>query len=189
MNMAYKVFAGVVLGLAIAGMAPAQSALNLAKRGNDYVGIQSKGKVLRIYSDKSTGGIEPSVWHVVYYDPDRFSKSIQVIFAGGQEQQVAPAVHIFHMPAKGRDVLDQSKVVVDSDRALDIAQTLPSLQGLTLTSSVLTLEIADAGPVWTVQLWAAKKKDTTKEAKLGTVTISATDSSIIKSDLKPENVN
>jgi hypothetical protein len=184
-----RVLLGIGLGLAVAGMASAEpTALDLAKRGNDYVGIQCKGKVLRIYSDKSVGGIEPATWHVVYYDPDTYSKSIQVIFAGGQEQQVAASLHIFQMPAKLRDVLDQSKLVVDSDRALDIAQTLPSLQGLTLTSSVLTLEIADPGPVWTVQLWAAKKKDPTKEAKLGTVTISATDSSIIKSDLKPDKV-
>lgn len=185
-----KVILGAVFGLTLAGIVSAQpTAMNLAKAGNQYVGIQSKDKLLRIYSDKSTGGLAPLVWHVVYFDPDAVSKSIQVRFASGHETDVATAFPMFHLPAKPTDVLDLPKIVVDSDQALSVAESQPALQGLTPSSSALTLEFGDAGPVWKVDLWAAKKKDPSKEAKLGTVTISATDSSTLKADLDPGKVN
>ena len=41
------------------------SAYDLIKEGNRYVGEQSKDKVVQIRSEKSIGGLTPTVWFVV----------------------------------------------------------------------------------------------------------------------------
>ena len=87
--------------------------------------------------------------------------------------------------AKTDDILDPSKITVDSNRAVSIAQSQPILKGLTLRSSKLMLEKSDNQPVWKVELWAAKVSDHSKEASVGTVCISAIDGSVVKSDLHP----
>lgn len=189
MKIKQGVVLGAVLGLAAASLALAQpTALGLAKKGNDYIGMQSRDKVLRIYSDKSVGTLEPNVWHVVYYDPDVFQKSVDVKFGAGQEMGVSHPM-AFQLPAKADDVMDQSKVTVDSNHALRIAESQPLLKGLTLRSSKMTLSKTDNGPTWKVELWAAKVSDPTKTAGIGNIQISAADGSIIKSDLHPDSAN
>jgi hypothetical protein len=43
--------------------------------------------------------------------------------------------------------------------------------------------------VWTVQLWAAKLKDPNDDADIGVVILSATDGSVVKTDLHPNSVD
>jgi hypothetical protein len=181
---------GAVLGLATTRMALADpTALQLVKNGDNYVGIQSKDKILEIFSDKSVAMLQPNVWHVVYYDPDVTFKSVDVKFGAGQEMEVTHPLHAFGMPAKASDILDQSKVSVDSDRALGIATSQPLLKGLTLRSSKMALDNGDSGPTWKVELYAAKVSDPTKEVSVGSVWISATDGSLIKLDLHPSDAS
>ncbi|HSY42744.1 MAG TPA: hypothetical protein VK811_02465, partial [Candidatus Acidoferrum sp.] len=86
MKMKQGLILGAVLGLAAARVALADpTALQLVKSGNDYVAMPSRDKVLRIYSDKSVGTLEPNIWHIVYYDPTVFSRSVEVKFGAGQE--------------------------------------------------------------------------------------------------------
>jgi uncharacterized protein YabE (DUF348 family) len=92
-------------------------------------------------------------------------------------------------PAKPEDILDWDKLKVDSDRALKIAASQPLLNGLTLRASRMTLQRTDDGVVWKVELWAAKVNDSTKEADIGAVTISAADKSVIQTDLHPNNAD
>lgn len=181
---------GTVLGFITANIALAeeQTALSLVKKGDNYVGMQSRDKVLRIVSDKSVGTLEPNIWHVVYYDPDAAFKSQEVKFGAGQEMEATRPMH-FGMPPKADDILDTSKVTVDSDKALKIAQDQPLLKGLTLKSSKMTLSKTDNGPTWKVELWAAKTTDPTKMAGIGNIQISATDGSVIKTDLHPDSAN
>jgi hypothetical protein len=190
MKMNKKLILGVVLAFTTAQLALAgPTAFQLAKQGNQYVGVQSKDKVLRIYSEKSTTGLEPNDWHVVYFDPDQFVKSSDVEFENGQQTGVSHMRRPFQMPAKERDILDMSKITVDSDRALSIAQSQPGLSKLSLKYSKMSLEYGDTGPAWQVELWAAKVKDPAKDVSIGKVWISATDGSILKSDLRPDKVN
>jgi hypothetical protein len=72
---------------------------------------------------------------------------------------------------------------------LDIAQSQPLLKGLTLRASKMTLENSDNGPVWKVELWAAKLHDSTRDANIGTVRVSAEDGSVVKSDLDPSSAD
>jgi hypothetical protein len=177
-----------VLGLAAACVASAEpTALNLVRKGDDYVGVQSKDKVIQISSEKSVTALAPNVWYVLYYDPDATLKTVEVKFGAGQEMEVSHPMRMF--PAKAEDILDLEKVKVDSNRALKIAASQPLLNGLTLRASKMILQKTDDGVVWKVELWAIKVNDSTKEADIGAVTISATDKSIIRSDLHPGNAD
>ena len=190
MKMKYALVLGAVLAMAGTRVALAEpTALQLVKNGDNYVGIQSKDKILEIYSEKSAGTLEPNVWHVVYYDPDEMCKNTDVKFGAGQEMEVSHPFHPFQMPAKPRDVLDQSKINVDSDRALHIATSQPLLKGLTLRTSRMTLQNTDYGLAWRVELWAAKVGDPSRQVGIGSVYISANDGSVVRSDLSPSNVN
>lgn len=175
------------LGLAMVShvMARDLTAFELIQAGNPYVGIQSKGKVLQIRSEKSIAGLTPEVWHVLYYDPSAVMKSVEVKFTGGKESDVSHPVHPFQMPYHERDILDQSKLRVDSDEALRKARSQPLLKNLELKATQMTLDRSKRGPVWKIRLWAAKLSHPDKQVDIGTVILSAADGSIIKNDLRP----
>src|SRR5882672_9697830 len=80
----------VVISLIAISQAAAKemTAFELAKEGNRFVGEQSKDKVVQIRSDKSVGSLIPSIWYVVYYDPDATLKSVEVKFGAGQKMDV-----------------------------------------------------------------------------------------------------
>jgi hypothetical protein len=190
MKMNYGVVLGAVLGLATTHTVLADpTALSLVKNGDDYVGAPCRDKVLEIYSDKSVASMSPNVWHVVYYDPTVFSRSVDVKFGAGQEMEVSHPMRPFLMPARIGAVLDQNRLKVDSDRALQIATSQPILNGLTLRSSKMTLESSDDGPIWRVELYAAKVGDPTREVCVGYVTMTADDGTIVKADLHPSSVD
>ena len=189
MKIKNGVILGAVMALATAQLALADAtALNLIKKGNDYVGMPSMNKVLEIHSDKSVTAMEPNIWHVVYYDPSVMTKSVEVKFGAGEEMDVSHPMRPFQLPASAHDILDPSKLNVDSNRALDIATSQPLLKSLTLRASKMTLENSDSGPVWNVALYASKLHDSTKLANIGYVRISANDGSVIKSNLDPGSV-
>jgi len=188
MKQGRYLFLGAALALLSASTAFADStptALELAKKGNDYVGVQSRDKVVEIYSDKSVASLTPTVWHVVYYDPDTPFRTVEVKFGAGQELETGRPVRPFHVPGNGVQVLDRSKINVDSDRALSIAAGQPLVKPLTLRAARLTLTHDEDGVVWKVQLWAAKLTKPDKDADIGTVTLSAGDGTVLRSDLHP----
>jgi hypothetical protein len=188
MKIKHGLVLGTLLGLAATRMALADpTALDLIKKGDDFVGVQSKDKVIQIASEKSVATLEPNIWHITYFDPDSSFKTVEVEFGGGQQMGVSHPFRMF--PAHATDELDLDKVEVDSDRALKIAAAQPLLKALTLRSAKMTLHTTDDGVVWDVELWAAKVGDSTKEADIGSVSISAADRSIVKSDLHPSNAD
>jgi hypothetical protein len=188
MNIKHGLVLGTVLGLTASRLALADpTALELIKKGDDYVGVQSKDKVIQIASEKSVATMEPNIWHITYFDPDSTFKTIEVEFGAGQQMGISHPMRMF--PAHATDEIDLSKVDVDSDRALRIASTQPLIKALTLRSSKMTLHNTDDGLVWDIELWAAKVGDSTKEADIGSISISAADKSVVKSDLHPSNAD
>ena len=179
------------LGFALTCVAGAgePTAFDLAKMGNEYVGIQSKDKLVQIRSEKSVGTLTPNIWYVVYYDPDATLKAVEVKFGGGQKMNVSRPLRVLEMANDKHKVLDMDKLKVDSDRALKIATAQPLLHNLTLKASRLILGHSDEGLVWKVQLWAAKLKDPNDDEDIGVVILSATDGSVIKADLHPNRVD
>jgi hypothetical protein len=164
------------------------TAFQLAKEGNHYVSEQSKDKVVQMRSEKSIGSLTPNIWYIVYYDPDASLKAVEVKFGGGQKMKVTRPWRLLE-PVTGEDrVLDRSKLQVDSNRALEIASSQPLVKNLTLRASQLWLQHGDLGPVWKVKLWAAKLRHPNDDADVGVVVISATDGTIVNTDLHPNSV-
>lgn len=190
MKRRYCLIPMVALGFALTRLTQAETtALNLVTKGDDYVGVQSKDKVVEIISDKSVGSLTPNVWHIDYFDPDTPLKYVEVKFGAGQEMDVSHPVRPFEMPASESSILDKSKLKIDSDQALNIAAGQPLLKPLTLKAAKMTLKHDDLGTTWKVQLWAAKLSDPAHQAGVGTVEISATDGTVLKSDLHPDKAD
>lgn len=165
------------------------TALELIKKGDSYVGIQSKDKVVQIHSEKSTASLVPNIWYVVYYDPDATFKSTQVKFAAGEKADVSRPWRVIETVTDEKNVLDSSKFNTDSDKALKIAESQPLLANLTLKASQMWLEHGDTGPQWRVKLWAAKLKNPTDDADIGEVIISAADGSVTAINLHPNSAD
>jgi len=175
--------------LGFPALAGEPTAFALAKTGNQYVGIQSKDKVVAIHSEKSIGTLVPNIWYITYYDPDAAFKAVEVKFGAGQKMDVSRPGRVLEMATDEHKVLDHSKLKVDSDRAIKIATSQPLLKNLTLKATQLWLEHGDTGPQWRVKLWAAKLAHPDDNADIGVVIISAADGSIIKTDLHPQSVD
>lgn len=172
-----------------AAFADEATAFDLIKRGDKYVGVQSKDKVVQIRSEKSIGTLTPNIWYIVYYDPDATFKSIQVKFGAGEKMDVSHPWRILEMAGDSHEVLDQDKLKIDSDKAIKIATAQPLLENLKLKATKLKLGHSDDGPVWRVEIWAAKLRNPEDDASVGVVTLSAKDGSIIKADLHPNSVD
>jgi hypothetical protein len=165
------------------------TALELIKEGNRHVGEEAKDKVTQIRSEKSVGGLTPSVWYVVYYDPDARMKATEVKFGGGKKLDVVRPFRLLER-AIAFKAMDRTKIKIDSDEALRIAQKDSTLlERVKLTNSRMTLEKGDEGlPVWKVQFWAEKARRPSETADIGQVHLNAEDGKVIHRDLHIERV-
>jgi len=164
------------------------TAYQLIKEGNRYVGEEAKDQVVQIRSDKSVGTMTPTVWYIVYYDPDASLKATEVKFGAGKKMDVKRPFRLLEMASADKK-LDRKKINVDSDKALSTATADPLLQNLKLKASQMWLDRGDDGPVWRVRLWAAKLKDPNDNADIGEVFISADDGKVLRRDLHIERVD
>jgi len=184
------ILAGFGSGLAARGAEA--TAFELATEGNRFVGEQSKDRIVQIRSEKSVGGVSPNIWHVVFYDPTATLKAVEVKFGAGKMLDVKRPIRLLE-PVTGGDVpLDKAKLKIDSDKVIKTALKEPLLQNIKVTATQLKLERVGEGvlgqggpgePVWKVKLWAARLRDSSRDADIGEVWISATDGKVLKSDL------
>ena len=80
--------------------------------------------------------------------------------------------------------MDRTKVKIDSDESLRIAQKDGLLDKVKLTNSRLTLEKGEEGlPVWKIQFWAEKARDTTRTVDIGQIILNAEDGKVLRRDL------
>ncbi len=190
MKMKRKLFlTALVLLAGLGARAGEPTAYDLIRSGDQFVGVQSKDKVVQIRSEKSIGSLVPNIWYVVYYDPDATFKSVEVKFGAGEKLDVTRPWRILEMAGDDHRILDSTKLRVDSDRAIRIATAQPLLENLKLTATQLWLEHGDYGPQWRVKLWAQRLKNPHEDAAIGIVILSATDGSLLKIDLHPGSVD
>ena len=189
--MKMKLISAAIIALAVSRVALADNvtAFELVKRGDQYVGIQSKDKVVQIRSEKSINSLTPDIWYVVYYDPDATFRAVEVKFGAGAKMDVSHPGRLLERFTDEHTPLDSSKLIIDSDRAIEIATSQPLLKNLTLKATQLWLEHGDNGPQWRVKLWAAKLSNPNDNADIGVVILSATDGSIVSTDLHPNSVD
>jgi hypothetical protein len=164
------------------------SAFELVKAGDHYVGDPSKDKVLEIYSEKSVAGLTPSIWYVEYYDPDACSRSVKVKFGAGLKLDVSRPWKPFDS-GKLADVIDVSKLKVDSDEAVRIATSQKLLQPFTLKHTQLWLRHSRDGLVWQVRLWADKLGHPDAVMDIGDIYLSPMDGQVVRADLHIERLN
>jgi len=166
------------------------SAFTLAKEGNRYIGEQAKDKVVQIRSERSSGGINPNVWYVVYHDDTAALKATEVKFKDGKMVDVKRPLRLLQATGHKSDPLPKEKLKIDSDEALKIASKQSALENVKLTSTEMRLERGPGDdPVWKTRLWASGSKDPGHETSIGDITISAVDGKVVEADVKPEKVN
>jgi hypothetical protein len=175
------------------GLAAEATAFELIKEGNRHVGEEAKDKVVQIRSEKSVGTLTPTIWYVVYFDPDATAKATEVKFGAGKKLSVKRPARILEPFLGTHRPLNREKMKLDSDKAIEIATKEPLLSNLKLKATQLWLErepwATDEVPVWRVRLWAAKLRDPNDNAAIGEVFISAEDGKVIKSDLHINRVD
>lgn len=182
----------LLLGLLAAGPGAAAAeptAFELIKEGNKHVGEDAKNRVTQIRSEKSIGSLTPTIWFVVYYDPDATAKATEVKFGAGKKLEVKRPARILELAGRSHTELPREKLKIDSDKAIDIATKEPLLKNLKLTASRLTLERYDGIPVWKVRLWASKLRNPSRDADLGEVFITTEEGKVIKNDLHIDRVD
>lgn len=178
---------GLLLGTGQA-FADEPTAFELIKAGNEYVGKESKDKIVQIRSERSINSLTPNIWYIVYYDPDATFKATEVKFGGGKKLKVTRPMRLLE-PITGDDKkLDRSKFKIDSDKAIKIAIAEPVLKPLTLKATQLWLERGEDGPVWRVRLWAARVDKPKKQEDIGEVFVSADEGKVVKTDLHIDRV-
>ena len=165
------------------------TAFQLIKEGNRHVGEDAKDKVTQIRSEKSIGSLTPTIWYVVYYDPDATAKATEVKFGAGRKLEVKRPARILELAGRTYTQLPKEKLKTDSDKALETATHDPLLKNLKLTASRMTLERWDDMVVWKVRLWAAKLRNPTKDADIGEVFVAAEDGKVVRTDLHINRVD
>lgn len=181
--------ATLTIAMARVAVAAELTAFELIKEGNRYIGEQSKDKVVQIRSEKSVGTLVPTIWYIVYYDPDATFKSTEVKFGAGQKLKVTRPLRVLEPVTGDNKLLNRSKLKVDSDKAIQSAGADPLVKPLTLKATQLWLKHGDEGPVWKVKLWAAKLQHPNKMADIGDIYISTEDGKIVRRNLHINSVD
>jgi hypothetical protein len=174
---------------ALISRAAEPSAFELIKEGNRYVGEEAKDKVVQIRSEKSIGGLEPSIWYIVYYDVDAKMKATEVKFGGGKKMDVQRPFRLFERAGSYKHIIDRSKIKIDSTDAVKIAQKDGLLDKVKLTNSRLTLERWEEMPVWKVRFWAEKARNPSQTAEVGEVFVNAEDGKVVNRDLHIDRID
>jgi len=178
----------LLLGVLAQSAAGEPTAFDLIKLGDTFVGDQAKDNVVQIRSERSVASLTPNIWYVVYYDPTASLRATEVKFGAGKMMAVKRPMRLLEPVTGGDKKLDNTKLKIDSDRALAIALKEPLLSGLTLKATQFWLERGDHGPTWRVRLWAAKLSDPNKIADIGEVFITSDKGEVVRSGLHPNSV-
>ena len=178
-----------ICGLGRVASAGEATALSLIKDANEYVGKDTKDKVIGIRSEKSVASLTPNIWFVVFYDHDATFKTTEVKFGAGQKMAVNHPMRQPFAYVNDKNLLDQKVIKIDSDQAIKTATAEPLLGKLTIRATQLWLENVDNVPTWRVRLWAQKLRHPNDDANIGDVSLSAIDGKVIKSDLHIDRVD
>ncbi|HMJ90926.1 MAG TPA: hypothetical protein VK530_13980 [Candidatus Acidoferrum sp.] len=188
--MTKSFFSTVALcAFALAARAADPTAFDLIKEGNRYVGEDAKDKVVQIRSEKSIGGLTPSTWWIVFYDIDARMKATEVRFDGGKKTDVQRPFRLFERAGSYKNLLDRSKLKIDSTEALKIAQKDGLLDRVKLTNSKLQLERWEDMPVWKVTFWAEKARNASQTVDVGQIFVNAEDGKVVHRDLHINRVD
>jgi len=182
-----------LIGASGVGLAAEPTAFELIKEGNRHVGEEAKDQVVQIRSEKSIGTLTPTIWYVVYFDPDATAKATEVKFGAGKKLSVKRPARVLEPFLGTHRALNRDKLKLDSDKIIEIAVKEPLLNNLKLKATQLWLErqpwAADDVPVWRVRIWAGKLKNPDDNVDVGEVFISAESGKVLKNELRISRVD
>jgi hypothetical protein len=180
----------LAIGWQITALGAEPTAFDLVKEGNRYVGEHVRDHVVQIRSEKSIGGLTPTIWYIVYYDSTARLKATEVKFGGGKMLDVKRPMRLIEPLSGGDAPLNRQRLKVDSDRVIKTVQKEPIFDKLKLTAMRLKLERGELGlPTWKVRVWAAKIGRPDKDVDIGEVHVSAEDGKVAKMDLHINRVD
>jgi len=172
----------IVLPLAAAE----KTVFELIAAGNDLVGAESRDKVVQVRSEKSVGALTPSVWYVVFREPNSTFKTVEIKFGNGRKLSMYHPWRVLESTVGNNAAFNKSHLKKDSDEALKLATSHPELAGLKLVTSKFELtKGSQPYPTWKIELWAQKRSDPSRDVSVGDIWISAYDGRIIQAKLKP----
>lgn len=189
MRRSFLVAALAICSLSHASFAEERTAFSLIKDANDYVGKDTRDQIIGFRSEKSVASLNPNIWYVVYYDHDASFKTTEVKFGAGQKLDVKHPMRQPFAYINDKNVLDQRRLKVDSDKAIKIAIAQPLLEKLNVRATQLWLQNIDGVPTWQVRLWAAKLRHPDSDANIGDVFVSADEGKVTKTDLHIDRVD
>lgn len=165
------------------------TAFELIEQGNPHVEPHCRGKVVLIRSEKSTGGLTPTEWTVVYYDVLAKTKAVEVQFKEGVARKVKSPFRLGAVITHNTSPLNRNFLKIDSDTALQTALREPELKSVQLVASRMKLGWNPSEHmIWTVELFARKLNNVRKTAFIGEIVISAENGKVLANDLRVENV-
>ncbi|HLX72259.1 MAG TPA: hypothetical protein VKV04_21790 [Verrucomicrobiae bacterium] len=178
-----------VCSLSRTSFAEERTAFSLIKDANDYVGKDTRDKIIGFRSEKSIAGLNPNIWYIVYYDHDTTFRTTEVKFGAGQKLDVRHPMRPPFDYVNDKDLLDLKRLKVDSNQAIKTAIAQPLLEKLNVRATQLWLQNRDGVPTWQVRLWAAKLRHPDSDANIGDVFVSADDGKVTKTDLHIDRVD
>ena len=169
--------------LLVNAMSAAESTgLRALQEANRHVAAEARNKVMQLRSEKSTNGLTPRAWTVLYYDPSvRMRTTIVKIGAVGEPRAEHP-FRPFSRPDP-KLAFDPTNVRIDSDEALKVAQKDRLLDKVKLTSSRVTLELWEEAPVWKIEFWAEKTHDPKRSPDIGRIFVDVREPKVVNRDL------
>jgi hypothetical protein len=176
------------MALSLVAEAGTSTAFELAKKGDEFLGSEAKGRIIEIRSDKSIGTLTPNIWYITYFDPNSPGKATEIKFEAGEKTDVSYKGSFLGL-AKTPKELPKDKLKTDSDKALQTAISEPLLKNLTLKATRMTLEDWQSMPVWKVRIWAARLQKPEEMVAIGEVFIGAEEGKVLVSDLKIKRVD
>ena len=164
------------------------TALGLINEANHHVSDEAKDKIVQIRSEKSADTLAPNTWTIVYYDTSVRGRKTEVKFVDGAKSEVGHPFRLFARKETSENVLDRSKLKMDSDQALKIAQKDGLLDKLKLSHSRMTLEKQEETPVWKITFWAGKTHEPESAVEIGDIFVNAENGKIVRRDLHLQRV-
>lgn len=166
------------------------TAFELMERGDQYLQPHARGKVVLARSEKSEGGLVPNVWHILYYDATARMKAVELKFVNGKAMERSHPFRLFSRLTGNTAPLNQNKLKIDSDKALEIATSHPDLKHVKLVATKMEARWDnDFHVVWEIDLYARKVARPAAEVHIGELILSAKDGEVLKNNLEVYRVN
>ncbi|MDX6766241.1 MAG: hypothetical protein SFU85_05580 [Candidatus Methylacidiphilales bacterium] len=182
-----------VFALAPSARAAGLSAFAAQKLAAREVNDEAKKSLVQISGKKSSIGVMPIEWQILFYDPYADQNGTKVTVAGNTitriEQGYTQVDKLRLAAYKLEEVIEPAKLRKDSSDVLDILNRSSELSKVKVSSIELWLHKEGKGPaapaIWRTRIWA-QAAGSDKEIDIGTARINAQSGQIVelKLDLK-----